>query len=473
MKKESQRNSIFSSFDFSNVKGKNRTKILHATGIIIVGLISSSMLNLIILSDLYAKELSSFFGIMIFGAVAAVLFGAGYYLLSRFVKNVDRNVMGHHVGRYASFFHSLYKIIKLFYFVNVAVFIIYFLQMVMTSQYSIGLGLGSWTGMSIFTATIFSVMAYKFFSWYRSRRDIAILLYGLSFAVVVFNVGLHASTNIFILSTTPGRIETPLPMEMQYQSDANVKNSASQAGFFLGLIPSRIALFLYWLGTVVLLRNYSKQIGRTKFWTLAILPLAAMLIGAVFIFGAFGSSTVLFRATISGAAFYAASILFAILFLTVARNANKSNHKTVAHHLTVCAIGIVIFLAAGAGSASHLIDWIHVPYPPFFFFFTYFLSLGALLYSMGFYFAAIAISKDVSVRKSLKQFASRGSKLFDNLGLADMEQELQKRVTRIAKDHEESLQVQTGIRQQSIEEEEMKGYLEEAMNEVNRMKSGK
>jgi hypothetical protein len=45
VKKESQRNSIFSSFDFSNVKGKNRTKILHATGIIIVGLISSSMLN--------------------------------------------------------------------------------------------------------------------------------------------------------------------------------------------------------------------------------------------------------------------------------------------------------------------------------------------------------------------------------------------------------------------------------------------
>ena len=79
----------------------------------------------------------------------------------------------------------------------------------------------------------------------------------------------------------------------------------------------------------------------------------------------------------------------------------------------------------------------------------------------------------MGVPKSLKQFASRGSKLFDNLGIADMEQELQKRVTRIARDHEESLQGQTGIRQQSIEEEEMKGYLEEAMNEVNRMKSGK
>lgn len=63
--------------------------------------------------------------------------------------------------------------------------------------------------------------------------------------------------------------------------------------------------------------------------------------------------------------------------------------------------------------------------------------------------------------------------MFDNLGFADMEQELQKRVTRIAKDHEESLQIQTGIRQQSIEEAELKEYLEEAMNEVNRMKSGK
>jgi hypothetical protein len=473
VKKGNQRNSISSSFDFSNLKGKNRTKILAATGIIIVGLIAASMLNLVILSDLYAKQLSSFFGIMVFGVVAAVLFGAGYYFLSRFVNNVDRNVMSHHAGRYASFFHSLYTIIKAFYFVNVVVFTIYFLQMVMTSQYSIGLGLGAWTGMSIFTATIFSVMTYKFFSWYRSRRDIAILLYGLSFAVVVFNIGLHASTNVFILSTTPSRIETPLPMEMQYQSDANVMNSTSQTGFFLGLIPGRIAFFLYWLGTVVLLRNYSKQIGRTKFWTIAILPLAAMLIGAVFIFGAFGSSTLLFRATISGAAFYTASVLFAILFLTVARKTNKSNHKTVAHHLTVCAIGIVIFLTAGAGSASHLIDWIHVPYPPFFFFFTYFLSLGALLYSVGFYFATIAISKDVGVRKSLKLFASRGSKLFDNLGLADMEQELQNRVTMIAKDHEESLQLQTGVSQQSIEEEEMKEYLEEAMNEVNRMKSGK
>jgi hypothetical protein len=77
VKKANQRNSISSSFDFSNLKGKNRTKVLVATGIIIVGLISASMLNLVILSDLYAKQLSSFFGIIIFGAVATVLFGAG------------------------------------------------------------------------------------------------------------------------------------------------------------------------------------------------------------------------------------------------------------------------------------------------------------------------------------------------------------------------------------------------------------
>ncbi|HKG71566.1 MAG TPA: hypothetical protein VKA87_06685 [Nitrososphaeraceae archaeon] len=62
---------------------------------------------------------------------------------------------------------------------------------------------------------------------------------------------------------------------------------------------------------------------------------------------------------------------------------------------------------------------------------------------MGFYFAAISIFKDVGMRKSLKLFASRESKLFDNIGLANIEQELQKRVTRITKDHEESVQVQT------------------------------
>jgi hypothetical protein len=459
---------LHSPLDFSDAKARNRTKILVSTAVIIAGLIAASLLNLLILSDYSAQSMSSLVGVIIFGIIGAALYGAGYYLLSRLVKDVDRRILAENPGRYGSFFHSMYQIIRILFFVNAGLFTVYFIQMVMTSQYSISFGITSAMSLAVFTATIFSVLSYKFFSWYKLRRDTAIFLYGLSFAIVVFNAGWNIFTNASVMAESPARVEIPLPLGMEYQSDSNVKSSAAGDAFFLRLIPSRVALGLYWLATVMLLRNYSNQIGAVKYWTLTVLPLAAMLIGSVFIFGGFGSSTVLFRASISGAAFYASGILFAVLFLIMARVVRKENHKTVAHHLTVCAIGVMIFLVAGAGSASHLVDWIHVPYPPFFFYFNYFSSLGVFLYSVGFYFAAIAISKDVGVRKSIKHLASRESELFDNLGVAALQEELQRRVIRITKDQQELLEVQTGSQQQSTDEEELKSYLKEALVEVRK-----
>jgi hypothetical protein len=44
--------------------------------------------------------------------------------------------------------------------------------------------------------------------------------------------------------------------------------------------PLRIAFVLYWIATATLLRQYSKTIGRLRFWTLVSLPLATSIMEA-------------------------------------------------------------------------------------------------------------------------------------------------------------------------------------------------
>jgi hypothetical protein len=51
--------------------------------------------------------------------------------------------------------------------------------------------------------------------------------------------------------------------------------------------------------------------------------------------------------------------------------------------------------------------------------------------------SAISISEDSELRRSIKKFAIKESKLLDSIGMAHVEQEIQKRVLRLVKEQEE------------------------------------
>ena len=86
---------------------------------------------------------------------------------------------------------------------------------------------------------------------------------------------------------------------------------------------------------------------------------------------------------------------------------------------------------------------------------------------MGIYSSAISITKDSKLRRAIRKFAMTESKLLDSIGLAQMEQEMQKKVLRIAKEQEEKMIEETGV-ESSLDEGEMKKYLQEVLNEVKR-----
>jgi chromate transport protein ChrA len=252
---------------------------------------------------------------------------------------------------------------------------------------------------------------------------------------------------------------------MEYGSEDNIRSASSGILFLLAITPPRISIVLYWVATAMLLRNYSSEIGKGKFWTIMSLPIIALSIGSILIYGGVSDSE-LVRGILTGVSFDSVGVLFAVTFLMVARAAKKAGHNAMVHNLTLAAFGSVLFVVCGT-QTTHIADWIHIPYPPFVFLLS-FSYLAAFLYSVGFYFSAIAISKDSSLRKSIKQMAMNHSKFFANIGTAEMEQGIRTRVNTIAKEKQNILEEQTGEAQNDMSEDEMKSYLNQVIKEIKK-----
>jgi hypothetical protein len=89
------------------------------------------------------------------------------------------------------------------------------------------------------------------------------------------------------------------------------------------------------------------------------------------------------------------------------------------------------------------------------------LLLASYLFALGLYSSAISISHDVSLRHSIKKSTVE---LLSNIGTAQMEQELKKRILKIITDNKEKMEEESGI-SSSMTPEDTKEYLEQVISE--------
>jgi hypothetical protein len=87
----------------------------------------------------------------------------------------------------------------------------------------------------------------------------------------------------------------------------------------------------------------------------------------------------------------------------------------------------------------------------------------------GLYQAAIAMSHDMNLRRSVKKSSIDESKLLDAIGLAQMQEEIKKKVMRITKENAEKM-VQESKVEPSLADDELEKYLDDALEEVRRKK---
>jgi hypothetical protein len=148
------------------------------------------------------------------------------------------------------------------------------------------------------------------------------------------------------------------------------------------------------------------------------------------------------------------NILFGLAFFIIGRNIFSSkdpNTDKVKDYLTISAIGIIMLVSFSVsalqqtyGVAAHSL-----------------LLLASYLFALGLYSSARSISHDISLRKSIKKSTVE---LLDNIGTAQMEQELKKRILKMVEDSKEKMEEETGI-SSSMTSENAKEYLELVMFE--------
>ncbi len=370
--------------------------------ILICAIILDNLLYASLFGGSLVKQLTSSFGILLFIIIVAVSYGSALYLLSRFISPLHRQIK-----TYSTRFNWLYNTIVMAQYTSGVLIAIIILELILASHYYIGLLITTTAISFTLSAIIMAIASYRFLSWYKSsNKNATVLLYGVTFAVTAIGLGVIIAVNSSVIL-----LEKPAGIGGLQSSSSNLDMSQNPKALILYQItytPSRLGFVLYWIATALLLREYSRRLGRLKFWTIISLPLVSFLSASLFV-------------------------------------SPDYKHSPV----------------------------IYAPYPPFAAVAWSLAGLSSYLYSLGFYFSAISIAQDSKLRQSIRDMAIKESKLLDSIGTARMEQEIQKKVLKLAKEQEETLEEKTGVElheweQEQAEQENIQDYMAEVFAEVEK-----
>jgi hypothetical protein len=347
----------------------------------------------------------------------------------------------------------------------------------------------------------------------KNNNNIMILLYG--FAIAISTISL-----IFTVIFYDALLLFSKPYLVTEQTEVIFPHFDHSSA--MGALNDIYALFnivsftLLWISTTLLLHPvYSVRWGNIRFWTILSMPLGFFLSQFVIlsqpdVFAAIDNSISLMTIyTLQG---LAGGILFGVPFLLITKqknidydnNKNSTNPRyctnsdintdknnkiagypqnknayNIRAYVAIVGYGFILSFVSGTATVSQ------TPYPPFGLASVCFVGVSSYLIFVGLYYSAVVISSDSNLRKSIRKFvcAQDSSKLLESIGTIHMQQEIERRVLRIAKEQQQALAEQSGVHPayflssspsstDSIDESEIKQYLGMVIQEIKKDKSG-
>jgi hypothetical protein len=206
------------------------------------------------------------------------------------------------------------------------------LQILTTSQYYVGLSLAIVLAGYLLAAANVGLLGYKMLSWYRMKRNLATLLFGITFLTAAIGFSnIPIVNSVFFFSVNPYLTELYY-VDYGYQPDHNngdpvphfslKKGDSLFALYQLTMNILRVAYFPMWASAIVLVRNYSKTMGRGKFLLITVLP---GLIYPITIFESVsgGIFPPLFASLHGGSSLALAGLFVGIIFFVSAKNMKR------------------------------------------------------------------------------------------------------------------------------------------------------
>jgi hypothetical protein len=143
-------------------------------------------------------------------------------------------------------------------------------------------------------------------------------------------------------------------------------------------------------------------------------------------------------------------ILFGIAFWFIAKSLRHST--PVRNYMIMSAFGFTLLFVS-----NQAVVLISAPYPPFRLPTISLMGLSSYLILIGIYSSALLISEDLHLRKSIRKTTEQQLELLSDIGTAQMQKELEKRVMRIVKEDSDTMTKETGV-MPSMSDADMKEY---------------
>jgi hypothetical protein len=312
------------------------------------------------------------------------------------------------------------------------------------------------------TCVIVGMLAARFFIWYRLKRDLAILLYGLSFVTIITTLVfiILFDSSLYLTRSETRNPDSTIVFEFFYP------NEALGVIQYVWTLSNIVTYLLIWTATAILLEYHSKRIGRFKFWGLLLLPLISF-VSVFFITEPLNVEDsgleewylvllMLVGYTLPG---LASGILAGIPFLVIGRSFHGQSN--VGRYFMIAGVGLILFYITTSATVYH------APYPPFGLMNIIFTSIASFLIIVGLYSSAISVAHDIRLRKNIKQSISHQLNLAKNIGTAEMEYEIQSKVADVTKRNIDDLVDNSGI-EPSLNMDNARIYIDEALKEVKK-----
>jgi hypothetical protein len=219
----------------------------------------------------------------------------------------------------------------------------------------------------------------------------------------------------------------------------------------------------------MILKNYSRKLGKAKFWLMVTLPL-------MYIIGQFQPLLLpLFRQylindpltfTITYTLFFtmiklAGAIFFGIGLWTMAK---KIQQESLRSFLNISSYGLMLVFVS-----NQAIVLLNNLFPPIGLIAVSFIGLASFLLLYGTYSAALSVASDVRIRKSIRTSVQKEFELLGNIGQAELDMNLRNKVVSMTNSLSTRLREDTGV-ESSLTPEDIKEYTNQVIQELMRTK---
>jgi hypothetical protein len=395
--------------------------------------------------------------------VLTVAFAVAQVFLLRFTKKKIMD-LGINKMPHLKLLHSMVTVTQ---YILIAIILFLSYQLIVTSHYNTVI-LAIVTTISLALALfVLTMLSYRLILWSASDKSkVIVLLYAISSMALATNV-------IFSLAYMDVSLTNRPPIVSANSQNNFIPMVKGSTSFFLsnGYIISDIVSFIaIWISSLFLLYRFRKRMGSTKFWIIVAAPLAYFLSQFVTVFFNIFSVlvgtvdplhfnvliTLLFTSTklVGG-------VLFGVAFWTIARTIRKDSH--VRDYMIISAYGVILFFVSGVSGV------IQAPFPPFGVLAIATEGFASYMLFLGIYSAAVSVSQDSVLRRSIRKSVETQSNLLHGIGEAQMQKEIERRVLKTAKENADEMKEDTGV-EKAMTDVEMKDYMNQVVNELTQVR---